>query len=215
MKKINWRYALGELLIVIIGISIAFALNNWAEKIRDEDEGKAYLQSLEHDLDHDLKQLDSNLVEVDKRIDFLRSLTPHLFANIPGRDSMAMHLFKMVDPVTFRPMEATIQSLKFSGDLKLITDLDLKNQVMEHYSVYDEVEMEFDRQVSFVKEYLAPYFMQNIDYSKLSRGGGLEFLDDPYFRNLVFSLMGVYQIERKVQAKAQQSALELKAMLAQ
>ncbi len=32
--KINWTYALGEIIIVIIGITIAFALNNWAENAK-------------------------------------------------------------------------------------------------------------------------------------------------------------------------------------
>lgn len=30
-KKINWTYAIGEIIIVIIGITIAFSLNRWAE----------------------------------------------------------------------------------------------------------------------------------------------------------------------------------------
>ena len=37
MKKINWRYAIGELLIVIIGISVAFALNNWSASLKEND----------------------------------------------------------------------------------------------------------------------------------------------------------------------------------
>ncbi len=38
MKKINWKYAFGEILIVIIGISIAFAMNKCATDSKNEKE---------------------------------------------------------------------------------------------------------------------------------------------------------------------------------
>lgn len=36
LRNINWRYAFGEIIIVIIGISIAFALNNWAANTKEK-----------------------------------------------------------------------------------------------------------------------------------------------------------------------------------
>ena len=38
---VNWRYAVGELLLIVAGITIAFSLNAWRERISsDATEGK-------------------------------------------------------------------------------------------------------------------------------------------------------------------------------
>lgn len=213
MKKINWRYAIGELLIVIIGISIAFALNNWASNIRNKDDGRAYISSIKNDLSQDIVQLDSNIARIELRRKYLQQLMAHLYVKRPGRDTAAIKIFKVADPVSFRGNETTIQSMKFSGDLKLITDMELKNKIIAHYSYYEHVEMENERQGTFAKDYLAEYFMKNIDYSKFRSEDGFDFVEDKYFQNLVYSLYSIYGLGQKVQEEARQSAKELYEVL--
>ena len=59
MKKINWQYALGEVIIVSIGITIAFALNNWKEARNNQKIKQQYLSSLKTDIQKEIKQLES------------------------------------------------------------------------------------------------------------------------------------------------------------
>lgn len=33
--KLNWKYALGEIALIFIGISLAIAVQNWNEEIRE------------------------------------------------------------------------------------------------------------------------------------------------------------------------------------
>ncbi len=213
MKRINWRYALGELLIVTTGIMIAFGLNNWGGELKDRDQKQVYLLSIKEDLLNDIRQLDSNVAEIERRMKYLERLRPHLYGRLPKRDSMAMGIFKATDPVSFRPQDHTIQSLQFSGDLKLISDLELKNRIMAHYSLYEEVELESERHINFAKDYMAKYYMTEIDYTKFRTGEGAAFMDDPYFHNLVFALSGIYVIEHKAQRKALESARAMVELL--
>lgn len=55
--KINWKNHFIELLVVIIGISIAFSLNNWKESSKDKKPEKRYLQNLLSGLERYTKQL--------------------------------------------------------------------------------------------------------------------------------------------------------------
>lgn len=208
MKSVNWRYAIGELLIVITGISIAFALNSWASSIKDKDLKKEYLSSIKGDLTIDVQHLDSNCAELEMRIKYFQRMFAYMGREIPGKDSVAMGMFRFVDPVDFTPRETTLQSMKFSGDLKLINDLELKNTILNHYEKYGDVETQLERHVVFAKEHLADYFMRNIDYSRLGTGKA-EFMDDPYFKNLMFSLYGIYLMEKESQQKALASAQKL------
>lgn len=63
LKKINWTYALGEISIVIIGITIAFALNKWAENRSNHSEKQQYLQNLLIDLNSEVDQLESKYLK--------------------------------------------------------------------------------------------------------------------------------------------------------
>lgn len=50
MKQINWWQYIVELIVVIIGISIAFSLENWREHQKEHQITKEYLESLKVDL---------------------------------------------------------------------------------------------------------------------------------------------------------------------
>lgn len=43
-------YALGEILLVVIGILIALKINNWSEIQKEDEKGRIYLQSILEDL---------------------------------------------------------------------------------------------------------------------------------------------------------------------
>ena len=64
-KKISWRDQLINLLVVIIGISAAFQLDNWREGRKQRRNEKVYLENLINELDIDLNELDT-LVEFQK-----------------------------------------------------------------------------------------------------------------------------------------------------
>jgi hypothetical protein len=213
MKKINWRYALGELLIVTIGITIAFSLNNLASSVKDNNTSKTYLLNLSYDLQTDINQLDSNVSDLEERVNFIRGMFRYLGRPLDGKDSIAKQFFNYIDPVYFVAMDVTLQSLKFSGDLKLIENIDLKNKIIRHYTTYDKVESEAKRHEAFAKNFLARYFMENIDYTSLYRDSQADFMDQAYFRNLVSSLYGIYTLELDAQRKALVSAKLLFAEL--
>jgi hypothetical protein len=75
---INWKYTLGEIFIVIIGITIAFNLNRWGENARGKETEEAYLESLFKDVESDKKELESNLVRLQKNLNQLQYILPRL-----------------------------------------------------------------------------------------------------------------------------------------
>lgn len=67
-------YAIGEIILVVIGILIALQVNNWNEKRNDEVEVATYLEQIEAELDIDIQALDSRIEKVDRIIDYLNKL---------------------------------------------------------------------------------------------------------------------------------------------
>lgn len=214
LRKINWRYALGELLIVICGISIAFALNNWAQGRQEKQLALTYLENIEQDIVADLAALDENIEQLQSISKTIDGYIPHLFRQLPGRDSIPSHIFRdMHQYVNFFPHRATYESMLHSGDLKLIQDFDLKNQIVEHYNSYEKLFEALERHESFAKQYSAEYFMKNTDHNLLFRNQQAHLLDDPYMKNLLFSTKGILGIQIKAHEEAKQNCLDLKSAL--
>lgn len=203
--KINWRYALGELLIVIAGITIAFMVNNWAERRADKEQALLYLQNLQSDLEADMLSLNNNLDKLQNTATAIENYIPHLFQTLPGRDTVPGVLFRKIhDYVYFFPHDATYRSMLHSGDFKLIPDFSLKNRIVEHYSSYNKLFKELDRYEHFAKNYTADYFMHKTDHVRLFQNQQASILDDPFLKNLVFSSKGIFSM----QIHAHENALE-------
>ena len=49
-----WRYALGEIVLVVIGILIALQINNWKDERKEEKEILNYIQSIKKDIQADI-----------------------------------------------------------------------------------------------------------------------------------------------------------------
>ena len=60
MKTIDWKYKLGEIFIVIIGITIAFSMNKCADNAKNDTQKNQYLTSLKNDVEADKLQLEEN-----------------------------------------------------------------------------------------------------------------------------------------------------------
>jgi len=56
------KYAIGEIVLVVIGILIALQINNWNESRKERQQEKAILYQLNIDFQSNLKQLDQKIV---------------------------------------------------------------------------------------------------------------------------------------------------------
>lgn len=61
MKKINWKYAFGEILLIFIGITLAITFQNWNENRKQAELEKTVLEQLKVSLQNDLKDVNANL----------------------------------------------------------------------------------------------------------------------------------------------------------
>lgn len=205
--KINWRYAIGEVIIVIIGISIAFALSNWAESNQASKVEKLYLKNLEKDLSNDLDSLNKNIYLLGQNLDDINQLRPHLGREIPGRDTIFGKVFRIAGTIAFIPEDATYHTLVNSGDFKLISDFELKSAIEKHYREYLHMQRAYERRDNFSKNYMADFFV-SLDYDAIY-ARQLDFMDDKRLRNMIFSLQGIIYLQIKAAGNAKKSTEDL------
>lgn len=197
MKKINWRYALGEVLIVIIGISIAFSLNKCSENRKDQELQDTYLQNLKSDIVADRDNLKENVLQLEKFQQNAREITPHLNTDSKEKMKILMKIFEVSNTVEFFPQDFTFQTLINSGDFKLIGDFELKAMIQKYYSFdIPQILRDYQRQEIIHKEYLGKYYIYNADFDKMGKGE-FPFEDEQLLKRIIQSLSASCRLQQQ------------------
>ncbi len=212
MKKINWRYAIGEIIIVIVGISIAFWLNNWKEDRRDDATHREYVNSLILDAENEILLLEENNREFQEKLDLITRLTPHLGSGRPDRDSVMYWVFSLPVQTQYVPQDDTYQTLLNSGDMRLFHDLSLRRKIVQYYADAQKVQTPYERIRNIHEKYLGDIFIYELDYIKIAQGDA-SLLDKPLFRNIVNSLKGSCYMAMEANSKRIAESKELIELL--
>lgn len=195
MKKIDWQYTFGEILIVIIGISIAFSLNKCSENSRNDKVERLYLENLKDDIETDRNSLADNLEKLKSKRETIKNTFKYFNPTIPKRDSTLMiNFFNTAQIIEFSPKTTTHQTLMNSGDLKLINDFELKTAIQEHYRKYGRLKQDYGRMENISKEYIADYFIYNLDMEKFRRGEKA-FNDERLLKSIFQSMFGALSLK--------------------
>lgn len=193
MKK-KFSYAFGEILIVIVGISIAFSLNKCSENKKNQEQKAQYLTSLKQDIEDDKAQLESNIKVIEQKVILSTDLLPVLNSNDPQKGSKLQGIYQLAQLTNFTPKDFTYQALVNSGDLKLIDNLELKKAIEKHYANYKIINDAYKRQETINKDYLGNYFIHNTDYD-LMRQGKSPFKDEKLLKNMMQAVRGSFIIK--------------------
>ena len=193
MKKINWRYAIGEIIIVIIGITIAFALNNWNDNHKANQLKKEYLHNLASDINSEIELLENNQIACNKKLEEIAFVKPFMGNPNLRRDTIIRRVFEIAQMVNFQPQDVTYQTLINSGDLKLIDNFELRKSIEAHFSQHADILQNYNRIETIHEKYLGNYYIYDIDYDAIKQGD-TQFLDNPILKNIMTSLQGSFRM---------------------
>ena len=113
-----FKYAIGEIILVVIGILIALQINNWNENRKAEYEEQKILKQLKNEYQKNLNQLDEKIYMRDKMT--LASAGILNYIDHPekyNRDSLIYYSFRLTQEPTFDPIQ---NDLVVSGKLRSI-----------------------------------------------------------------------------------------------
>ena len=90
-----FKYAIGEIILVVIGILIALQINNWNESNKLKKEETLYLKRLKTDLEKDTLYYNNNIdranLLIDRNFTFLKKLYDEQKSIDEGRELMNLH----------------------------------------------------------------------------------------------------------------------------
>ena len=181
------RYAVGEILLVVIGILIALYINNWSEERREKRLVQSYANSLISDLEGDLLTIEAvrvQMIELKTRID---SLANHVRNNSIGEMSNLKILMFIIDdgysPYSWN--RANMEELKTSGALRFEGNMELAQKIAEYDAFTKHLEEDYQTDQGLVEINLPMVRkvvnMNYTNYGVLSSNGKN---DVPYVSNI-------------------------------
>ena len=124
------KYAIGEILLVIIGILIAVSINGWNEERKLKIEEQAILKDLKQEMETNLEALEIVIEEHQKSFEAakeMRALIGNRDAFNKMPDSTYASIFrKMNNNYTYDPRNGILNSIISSGQVNIISNKELK-----------------------------------------------------------------------------------------
>jgi hypothetical protein len=136
------KYAIGEIVLVVIGILIALQINNWNETQKDKKIEAQYLVNITYDLKEQLASIDLQMnyerayYEAASRIiDYYNTYQVFLSDSIFFKDASFL-----TERKTFVVTDPTYTDLISSGNMKLIKNKVNKDKLLNYYQELERVE---------------------------------------------------------------------------
>ena len=198
-------YAVGEIVLVVIGILIALSINNWNENIKNHSLEKRYIGELRSDLQKDsiaiqdlIKKSTSQLrskgllfmflenhSDYKMNDDFKSSFQELIYDEKIVSDSIVTHfMFQGFISYSFAPIKTTIDEMTSTGNIGLISNRVLRRNILETYNDYEfyklNVESIFKSQQD---EILKLVFARVPGVYRLKSTDIVQIFEDPEFIN--------------------------------
>ena len=119
-----FKYAIGEIILVVIGILIALQINNWNEKRKDSKLEAEYYCRLLEDLEQDNDQIDALIMQAEARLKASNQAVRLLMTERPNKIEVANQLDLAIKAIytDFKPNNSAFEDLKSGANLNIIQD---------------------------------------------------------------------------------------------
>jgi len=133
-KTTNYlKYAIGEIVLVVIGILIALQINNWNISKAEKKVEKEFITSLIEDLQTDSFRLSQNIDHFQSKIIKIDTvLRMFKILNKGYNDTLRRNLKEVKNYKDFIYTDRTMQQLKNSGGMRLITNKKAANGILDY-----------------------------------------------------------------------------------
>ena len=164
-----FKYAIGEIVLVVIGILIALQLNNWNENRINSNKETTILANIHKEFKQNKKQLDS-VVGTHKKVHRNCSNIINLFPIVSKPepavlDSLSVYLWESYGGVTFNPSQTSINALASTSSFDIIKNETLRDLLISWNDLIIDYQEEEERSRDHIWDIYDPYFSKHFDFN--------------------------------------------------
>lgn len=134
-------YAVGEIILVVLGILIAIQINKFNNNRVERQYEANYLEAIHANLEEDIKELQVRLqkdsVHLTAQSNLVRAFTVDSIRSDERMMKYSMHNSSVIS--YFNPQNTAFEDMKSSGNIDLIREDSLRYQILEYYNFSQRV----------------------------------------------------------------------------
>lgn len=174
----NLQYAIGEVLLIFIGITLAIWFDNYNDSLRLHRQEVNTLREIRDGLKNDLTDIRVNIEGHESRIKAYRDLVDIIDQDLPLTDAVSGYILRLIGYTSFITNRAPYETLKARG-VDIIRSDTLRRRVLEYYDIKQDWLVLNERDhIDHNQEYIKPML---IKYANMS--GEVTFRDFEGFKN--------------------------------
>ena len=156
------KYAIGEIVLVVIGILIALQINNWNENKKLFNKTQTYLNALNTEIETNISNL--NIYIETTHSDIVESATT--LANLHSEEAVRFNDSLLRLTLETRPIykslmvNSTFDDLINSGVLENLNNTDLKNKILTINPLIESINENYTNAKNVWNEFQVPYLMK-------------------------------------------------------
>lgn len=189
-------YAIGEIILVVIGILIALQINNWNENRKERILESNILDKITANIEDDINQYNKILsaektarVKVDSFLTIIRNPMRFQTSDLDPYYKSLWYFQR------FTPNKSAMTNLISSGKINIIINQELLENVLGYYKIIDEQTASVDEALaSYTRNEIGPYIMKfdfmdskAINSEHRKRKSLLEYHMEPAIENLAYA----------------------------
>ena len=164
-----FKYALGEIILVVIGILIALQVNNWNQERKDLKEGRLIKQNIYEEFIKNQELLNASRKSNEEALS-----SGKLLVSLAGADRSELAGFKldslfnssmMAD--SYLPTSNSLQDIMQSGHMNLLNNAELKNTILSWNAALDLFKEYKVVQTNWQNNQYMPYTLSVISYKQM------------------------------------------------
>jgi hypothetical protein len=173
-------YAIGEIMLVVIGILIALQVNNWNEARKDRNKEIVFLQQMHTEFTDNKAQFARIKEFHEKSLKSCNWMLTHQPFKSVSLDSLRYHSLWSRVSYTFDPSQSSVKSLINTGAIDLVSDLVLRDVLIGWQDLVDDYLEEEKEMREFTVDHVIPFSLDHFTlYNEYERFDEVLNFDQP------------------------------------
>ena len=158
-----FRYAIGEIVLVVIGILIALSINNWNETNNNKASAKLHLKTISNNIKEDVLQLEEFYKFTDTTLQISKRLTRQFQTLDPVDEYTTHYITKLLLEKTTSPNKSGLETLNNSGELAYVPK-QTQELLLKYYNILDNIAAREEISNTFIKIRYEPYYFKHYSF---------------------------------------------------
>jgi hypothetical protein len=171
IRQENWFAIILELVVIMLGLFLAFQLDRWYESQRSKSDLQAHLEALTEDFTENEARLITALSEGKQEMEAAITIRAEIRKDSP--DLSVAELNQLISQTSLLPafsaVDLAYRNLISGGTLSDFLSPDLKKDLAEFYAAYEITQLIQNTQELQYVTLWQPYALNNLDYAASNR----------------------------------------------